>query len=77
MQLPRELRRTNPVRRARLEAELSQVTLAVRAGISLGTLRTAEQGIATPRTLHALANALRIPPERLGLRASPGSIGGA
>lgn len=54
------------VREARQRAGISQVTLAVRAGLSLSTVRLVEvAGIATTRTLAGLSRALGLPLEAL------------
>ena len=68
----------NPVRRARERARLSQVQLAVRARVSLSTLRNAEQGLSTLRTLGALARALGLDVDSLtGRRAAAETNNGA
>ena len=48
------------IEEARNRAGLTKFKLAVRAGLSLQTVRTACQGIATTRTLTALARALGV-----------------
>ena len=50
----------NPIWSARLEAGLSQLTLCVRARVSLSTLRNAERGIVTHATLTKLSRALGV-----------------
>lgn len=53
------LRLGDAIRGARRRAGLSQVKLAVRAGVSLSTIRLAETaGVATSRTLVGIARAL-------------------
>jgi transcriptional regulator with XRE-family HTH domain len=51
---------TNPIRLARDRAGLDQIAVALRARISLSTLRLAERGIASTRTRAAIARALGI-----------------
>lgn len=55
----------NRVRAARLRAGLTQIDLALRAKISLATLYNAERGIATARTIGAIAAVLQVQPELL------------
>ncbi|MFT3842111.1 MAG: helix-turn-helix transcriptional regulator [Myxococcaceae bacterium] len=52
--------RPNRIRDLRLERKNSQIQLAVAAGLSLITIRMAETGIASPRTLTAVARALDV-----------------
>jgi transcriptional regulator with XRE-family HTH domain len=58
---------TTPLRAARLRARLTQIDLARQAQVSLSTLRVAERGIATDRTLERLAAALGVPAAELRL----------
>lgn len=51
---------TNPLRLARDRAGLTQVALSLSAKLSLGTIRNAERGIATKRTLARVARALGV-----------------
>lgn len=55
-----KLRSPNPIRSVREAAGLSQVELSLLARVCLSTLRNAEQGIATRRTLRLLARALKL-----------------
>ncbi|MFT3836397.1 MAG: helix-turn-helix transcriptional regulator [Myxococcaceae bacterium] len=55
----------NPVREIRNRVGLSQVQLAVKSGVSLSTLRLAELGLASGRTLEALARTLEVTVEQL------------
>ena len=48
------------IEEARQRAGLTKYRLAVRAGLSLNTVRIACQGIATTRTLNALARVLGV-----------------
>jgi len=50
---------------ARIKAGLTKYRLAIRSGLSLGTVRLAEQGIASTRTLNALATALGLTVDEL------------
>jgi transcriptional regulator with XRE-family HTH domain len=57
---------TTPTLQARRAAALTQLTLASRAGVSLGTVRMAEKfGFLTPATAVRLAAALGVAPEQL------------
>ena len=56
---------TNPIQLARHRAGISQVTLSLRARLSLSTIRNAEHGIATRSTLAAVARALGISVDEL------------
>lgn len=49
-----------PVRVARERAGLTQVQVAIRSRLSLSTLRNAERGLATKRTLRLLARVLSV-----------------
>ncbi len=59
---------SNPVRIARETAGKTQTQLAIITKLSLSTIRLAEQGLATTRTLGAIAKALGV--EVHGLRAT-------
>jgi transcriptional regulator with XRE-family HTH domain len=50
----------SPIRAARTRAELTQVQLALCSDLSLTTIRNAERGIATRRTLRAIARVLGV-----------------
>lgn len=50
----------NPVRAARLRAGLSQERLAAQTGVCLSTIRWAEKGIASERTLALIAGVLGV-----------------
>lgn len=58
---------TNPLLTARENAGITQATLAQQVGVSVDTIRRAEQGKYTPRpmTLIRIARALGIPLESL------------
>lgn len=51
---------THPIRLARDRAGFTQVTLSLRAGLSLSTIRNAERGIATRPTLAKIARVLGV-----------------
>lgn len=51
---------TNPVRLARLRARKEQVALARETNRSVTTIRNAERGIASRKTLLAIAKALNV-----------------
>lgn len=55
----------NQIQAARRRAGIGRVQLAVRSGLSLSTIRTAEQGLATAKTLAAIAKALGVGVDRL------------
>lgn len=55
----------SPIRAARERAGWTQITLSLRAGVSLSTERLAERGLATTRTLARIARALGVPLEDL------------
>ena len=50
---------------ARIKAGLTKYRLAIRSGLSLGTVRLAEQGIASTRTLAVLARAFGVSVDEL------------
>lgn len=56
---------------ARKQARLTKFKTAVRAGLSLTTVRLAEQGVATPRTLAALARVFGVTFDQLACNAVP------
>lgn len=56
------------IEEARKRAGLTKYRLAVRTGLSLGTVRLACQGIASLRTLNLLAMALGVEVDRLTSR---------
>lgn len=63
---------THPIRVARDRAGISQITLSLRAKLSLSTVRNAERGLATKATLTAIARALGVDVDTLtGRKASP------
>lgn len=60
--------RANLLRAARLRAGLTQERLAARSGVCLSTLRWAEKGIASERTLALVAAVLGCEPEQLRVK---------
>lgn len=52
------IRNPNPIAVARDAKNMSQVSLALAAKVSLGTIRLAEKGLATKRTLVKVARVL-------------------
>lgn len=56
------------IEEARKRAGLTKFKLAIRSGLSLGTVRLASQGIATTRTLTAIARALGVDVDSLAGR---------
>lgn len=58
------------IEEARKRAGLTKYRLAIRSGLSLQTVRTACQGIATARTLDLLARALGTTVDQLRGRAT-------
>lgn len=63
---------SNPVRLARLRAQIAQTDLCRLTRKSLSTIRNAERGIATRATLAAIARALNVPLDELTGRKSGG-----
>lgn len=62
---------TNPIRTARESKKWSQVELSIHSRVSLSTIRNAERGLATARTLRRLARALGVTVDDLtGRRAA-------
>lgn len=68
----------NPIRRARLERGLDQVALVHRiheqgGKLSLSSLRLAERGVASPKTLQVIAAALSVDAAELGATPPSGA----
>jgi transcriptional regulator with XRE-family HTH domain len=65
--LPLPTKNPNPVQRARIRAGLTQIELAQHPQVRLSpsTIRFAERGAATFRTLERIAAALGVPVEQL------------
>lgn len=61
-----------PVRIARERTGITQVQVAIRSGLSLSTLRNAERGLATKRTLRLLARVFGVEVDALtGRKEAP------
>lgn len=60
------------IEEARIRAGLTKYRLAIRAGLSLNTVRIACQGIATTRTLNCVAKALGVSVDELTGRKAGG-----